>query len=156
MEIARFWGSAALIGLALGCGGDDGGQVPSVVALLDQWVAQYDRQMSAQCECLTAAGAYPSHDACMADFGSGPGWSECATMLIEDGSIELDDEQAKCVIDEMAHQADCMERSQCGTAEFYECMQGESRCPAPDDDLILTVIEACPDTGLLSRFTEGD
>jgi hypothetical protein len=144
---------AAALVVAMGCGGDDGGDEPSRASLIDQLLVDFDRQAAAQCECLVLAGAYATQDACMVDFGAGADWAECAEMLFADGTLEWDPETAHCIVDKGEMTASCMEANECGTLEFYECAINPDEDPCPlGADLINVVLERCPDTGLLSRF----
>jgi hypothetical protein len=132
----------------------DAGESPSV-ALLREWIVAYDREIAALCPCLVALDAFASLDECMTANGSGPTWLECVSSVVEeaDASVALAD--ARCMVDAKVVRATCVEAAACDDAAREVCyeqsMSAGAACPPIDADLLLLVLQRCPDTALLSR-----
>jgi hypothetical protein len=129
---------------------------PQVVAWTMDWIAAWDRQAAATCACLVMPGSFASAEDCMAALGSGPTWLECSTQAVAnaDAGSALDEAGARCLIDSLDARASCLEEAGCGTSAMSDCYSTPDRldgCEAPDSDLVVLLLDQCPDLGLLSR-----
>jgi hypothetical protein len=145
-----------LAGVAVfaGCGGDDEGEPASRMALAEQLVIEFDRSTTTHCECFVLIGAYASVDECVRLLGSGPDWAECGVKVLEDADGALDVEDPQCIIDDAAARADCLEAAKCDPSAVAACQEMREECAILPADLVNALLEACPDTGLLSRLDE--
>ncbi|MDD9936056.1 MAG: hypothetical protein OXT09_20760 [Myxococcales bacterium] len=127
------------------------GQANSLAASTARAVEVYDRSADAVCTCLTQNGAHESEEDCLALMGSGETWQSCGTEVLE----ELDSPELRttiaCVIDRMEEQAACYERSMCEPEAMSACGGVPIECLMTDLDILLMLLERCPDLGLLSR-----
>ncbi len=127
------------------------GQANSLAASTARAVEVYDRSAEAVCTCLTQNGAHESEEDCLALMGSGETWQSCGTEVLE----ELDSPELRttiaCVIDRMEEQAACYERSMCEPEAMSACGGVPIECLMTDLDILLMLLERCPDLGLLSR-----
>lgn len=135
----------------------DGGREPAdpkVVAeyreLLDDWVMQWDRIADASCACFAMLDIYESVEECVALVSSGPDWAECASEALAERDDDLNRDDARCIIEQLGLRADCVESREC--SEITMCEPNIDACPLADSALVNVVLEACPDTGLLSRL----
>ena len=129
---------------------------PRIVAWATDWIAAWDRQVDATCACFVMPGAFASVEDCTAALGSGPTWLECSTQAVAnaDAGSALDEAGARCLIDGLNARASCLEAAGCGTTAMSDCYSTPDRpdgCAAPDSDLVVLLLEQCPDLGLLSR-----
>jgi hypothetical protein len=162
-----------LLAIACACGDGDSEPSPDAApgaepdaapsAVSEQtldWAAElirtYDRTIAASCECLVSANGFASLEDCMAALGSTPEWLECATGAIEmsDAGFMIDEANALCMIDAGEARAACLEEASCEPEAMTACLDMPGMpetCPALDNDLVVLLLEKCPDLGLLSR-----
>ena len=95
-------------------------------------------------------GAYESVEECVKLVAAGPEWAECASRALAEKIDTLSLDQARCVVDRLGKRADCVESSEC--SEVTLCAGDPGECALTDTDAVNVVLEACPDTGLLSRL----
>jgi hypothetical protein len=119
-------------------------------------IGAYDRTIAASCECLVSANGFASLEDCMAALGSTPEWLECATDAVEmsDAGFSIDEANALCMIDAAEARAACLEEATCEPDAMTACLDMPGMleaCPGLDNDLVVFLLEQCPDLGLLSR-----
>ena len=150
MRVKAFIALFGLMGIGLvGCGDSatEGGS--SSRALVEAHVAAYDRYYEVRCPCYVQLGAFESVEACMTLVGSGPSWVDCGTMVLDEKDSPELREQADCSLQETKARSACFEEAMCDPVKSAECE--ELRFCEQDNDLTVTLLERCPDFGLLSR-----
>jgi hypothetical protein len=124
-----------------------------IAALVEEWGVEYDRLFAAYCECLLASDAFPTAQECLDAYGFGDSWAECSAAALSqtDAGQVFSEQDARCVIEEAAARADCMQAAGCEPEATGACVDISHDCPMLSNDLVSLVLELCPDTGLLSR-----
>jgi hypothetical protein len=154
------WVAVALSGSGA-CGDDeprgaepraDGGGRPATAELLEDWTREWDREAMANCRCFVADGRFETIEACMALHGSGPSWVECASAALESIGTDGGEFDARCLIEERARRAQCLETSACDADTIHACLGAGMTCPPIPTEIVVRALERCPDLGLLSRL----
>ena len=130
----------------------DGGSAELEV-LVKKSVAAYDRALRWECECATRAGGVASVEDCMAPSASGPTWVPCGTMALAANDSPEVRAIARCFTDQLEARSSCLTRTTCDSPDRAQCDSSALSCVGSDVQLIVTLIEACPDLGLLSRLS---
>jgi hypothetical protein len=130
------------------------GGTAELAALVRDAVANWDSALQASCQCLAASGAFASFDECVAPSASGPTWVPCGTMALAAMDSPETRVIARCLRDELRTRADCLSRTPCDSPEHAHCDDGAgaAMCASSDPQILLAVLQACPDLGLLSRL----
>ena len=123
-------------------------------ALVTKSVAAYDSALRAACECAAGAGGVTSVEECMAPSASGPSWIPCGTMALAANDSPEVRAIARCFADQLEARSSCLASTSCDSPDRAQCDSITSlSCVGSDVQLIVRLIEACPDLGLLSRLS---
>lgn len=122
-------------------------------ALVMKSVAAYDRALRWECECAAQAGGVTSVEDCMAPSASGPSWVPCGTMALAAHDSPEVRAIARCFTDQLEARSSCLASTTCDSPDRAQCDSSALSCVGSDVQLIVTLIEACPDLGLLSRLS---
>jgi len=133
-----------------GCGDDDPAESDRAVWAYS-WVAAFDREVAATCRCFVAGGQYASEEECMDTIGSSPTWASCAVRALEGTDASVQGADARCMIEKVAARATCLEAAACDPEAIDTCFSESMTCAPLDEELVLRVLEKCPDTALLGR-----
>lgn len=145
-DAATTAGSAATSPMA-----SDADETDDVEALVRQAVENWDRVLDINCDCLVESGTFETLDACVKPSASAPDWVPCGTMALAQYELERTLVAARCLRDELKMRGDCLARTECGSEEQLQCEMGAMQCASKDPEVLVTVLQACPDLGLLSR-----
>lgn len=122
-------------------------------ALVVQSVAAYDDVLRMECECVAESGGVASVEDCVAPSASGPSWVPCGTMALEANDSPEVQEIARCFAQELARRSQCLASMACDSPERSQCDSHGLSCAGDTPQIIVKLIEACPDLGLLSRLS---
>lgn len=131
---------------------DDAGDL---VLRVTEAVRAYDRLVAENCECLVQQGAFASMGECLAPSASGPDWVPCATTFLKAHGSPSVSGLAQCLADDLDRRADCVSATACDAPERADCEGGAAGialCGSGDPQLLVGLLQACPDLGLLSRL----
>jgi hypothetical protein len=120
--------------------------------ILGDWIAEWDRQMSTQCECLVESGAYERMDECVAYLRSGAGWLDCVSDALADRDSEATRATGRCVLAQLRSRNECLETTECGTEARGQCSDLTIACAVVDPAVTVLISEQCPDTAILPRL----
>lgn len=125
---------------------------PEIEAVVTEAVAAYDRILEQNCACVVDAGGFATLQECLAPSASGPSWVPCGSMVLAAMDSPQTRTVARCLADELSTRADCLAEHGCDAAEQAACSPGAFQCTSDNPAVIVQLIEACPDLGLLSRM----
>ena len=146
-----------VLSTCLGCA-DSGtpadGDTVEYETLVTKSVAAYDHALRWECECAARAGGVTSVDECMAPSASGPSWVPCGTMALAANDSPQVRAIAQCFAEQLEARSRCLASTTCDSPDRAQCDSITAlSCVGNDVQLIVTLIEACPDLGLLSRLS---
>jgi hypothetical protein len=133
----------------------DAGIDPAAIeTLVARAVTAYDRALAQSCKCVVEAGGFATIDECLAPSASGPTWVPCGTMALAASGSPDALAIASCLADALDARADCLSQVSCDSQEQAGCGSGNGalQCAMNDPQLIVQLIQTCPDLGLLSRL----
>jgi hypothetical protein len=121
--------------------------------LVTKSVAAYDSALRAECDCAARAGSTTSAEDCIAPSASGPSWIACGTTALASYDSPEVRTIARCFTDQLEERSQCLASTGCDSPDRAACEVTGLSCVSGDPTLIVKLIEACPDLGLLSRLT---
>jgi hypothetical protein len=131
---------------------DTGGAPAELVALLTEAVAAYDRGAKANCECLVERGGFDTVDECLVPIKSGPTWIPCGLKVLAANDSPQVRATARCLADALDARTACLSNTRCDSDASVHCPSNAILCAANDTQLVVDLLQACPDLGLLSRL----
>jgi hypothetical protein len=129
----------------------DGGEA-TIERAVTEAVAAFDRVLAQNCRCVVEGGGVDKVDDCVRPAKSDPSWVTCGTSFLTERDSPETRVIARCLADEYAARDRCLSAAECFTDTMQECSRGAPRCLGIDPQLLVDLLEACPDLGLLSRL----
>jgi hypothetical protein len=131
---------------------DTGGAPAELGALLTETVAAYDRGAKAGCECVVEQGGFETLDECLTPIKSGPTWIPCGLKVLVANDSPQVRATARCLADALDARTACLSSTRCSSDASLHCPSNAFLCAASDTQLLVELLQACPDLGLLSRL----